>query len=205
LEIWLVRMKRPMIFKMKTNLSKILFLFLFGVQLSCSSIDIFKENTEIAPSKKYKSFVIINQETGIQGFNSQFIDQQVQILIQEKLEANGLVYDKNSPDLVIRYTSNEDLRERKAVNNFNTYPLWGYRVWDPWLYNPYGPYRTNSNPSKYQLLQVIVDFIDPVQDKLLMTLTGVTEVASEKSKSRTVLKTTDKILTRFIDSIPPVQ
>lgn len=191
---------------MEVRIPYILFAFMIVIQFSCSSIEIFKENTEISPSKAYKSFVIINQEIGMQGFSSQFIDQQVQIHIQDKLEAYGLVYDKASPDLVIRYTSNEDLRERKAVTNIYNYPLWGYRVWDPWMYNPYSPYRNNSsNTSKYELVQVIIDFIDPIQDKMLMTLTGVTEVTSEKTKGKIVLKTTDKILSRFLEDIHPVQ
>ena len=175
------------------------------IQFSCSSIEIFKENTEIAPSKVYKSFVIINQEIGLQGFSSQFLDQQVQIHIQEALEAQGFVYDKIAPDLVIRYTSNEDLRERKVNNNLNTYPLWGYRVWDPWVYNPYGPHQNNSSTtSNYQLIQVIIDFIDPIEDKMLMTLTGVTEVTSEKTKGKIILKTTDKILSKFLEDVQPI-
>ena len=191
---------------MEFRIPNVLFAFMIVIQFSCSSIEIFKENTEISPSKAYKSFVIINQEIGMQGFSSQFIDQQVQIHIQEALEARGFVYDKNAPDLVIRYTSNEDLRERRVNNNFNTYPLWGYRVWDPWMYNPYDPYRGNSSKtSKYELVQVIIDFIDPIQDKMLMTLTGVTEVTSEKTKGKIVLKTTDKILSRFLEDIHTVQ
>lgn len=191
---------------MQVRIPPILFGFMLLIQFSCSSIEIFKENSEISPTKPYKSFVIINQEIGMQGFSSQFLDEQVQIRIQEALEAQGFVYDKTAPDLVIRYTSNEDLRERKVSNNLNTYPLWGYRVWDPWIYNPYGPYQRNSsNTSNYELVQVIIDFIDPIQDKMLMTLTGVTEVTSEKTKGRIVLKTTDKILSRFLEDIHTIQ
>ncbi len=191
---------------MKIQITQILFGLLVLIQLSCSSIEIFKENIEILPAKAYKSFVIINQEIGMQGFSSQFIDQLVQIHIQETLEAQGFVYDKIAPDLVIRYTSNEDLRERKVNNNFNSYPFWGYRVWDPWIYNPYGLYRNNSsNTSKYELIQVIIDFIDPLQDKMLMTLTGVTEVTSEKTKGKIILKTTDKILSKFLEDIQIIQ
>ncbi len=171
---------------------------------ACSSIEVFKENSEIAPRKAYQSFVIINQEVGMRGFSSQFIDQQVQIHLQRALEENGWVYDKKEPDLVIRYTSNEDLRERQITNNMNPYPFWGYRVWDPWMFNPYMGGRANST-DEYELVQVIVDFIDPKQDKFLMTLTGVTEVGSPKSKSKKVLKTTDKVIERFLYEIMPTQ
>ncbi|REG94268.1 DUF4136 domain-containing protein [Algoriphagus antarcticus] len=172
---------------------------------SCSSIEIFKENTEIPVRRPYKSFVIINQEVGMRGFSSQFIDQQVQIHLQEALEAEGLVYDKTEPELVIRYTSNEDLRKRENTQTFNSYPFWGYRVWDPWMYNPYSNNRNNTSTTNYELVQVIVDFIDQKEDKLLMTLTGVTEVSSEKTKSRRVLKTTDKIIEYFLYEIKESQ
>ncbi|WP_339865489.1 DUF4136 domain-containing protein [uncultured Algoriphagus sp.] len=173
---------------------------------SCSSIEIFKENTEVPIRSPYKSFVIINKEVGMRGFSSQFIDQQVQIHLQEALEAKGLVYDKTEPELVIRYTSNEDQRKRESTQNYNPYPYWGYRVWDPWMYNPYYNNRsTNSSTSNYELVQVIVDFIDQKEDKLLMTLTGVTEVSSQKSKSKKVLKTTDKLINYFLVEIENTQ
>lgn len=142
----------------------------------------------------------------MRGFSSQFIDQQVQIHLQEALEAQGLVYDKTEPELVIRYTSNEDQRKRESTQNYNPYPYWGYRVWDPWMYNPYYNNRsTNSSTSNYELVQVIVDFIDQKEDKLLMTLTGVTEVSSQKTKSKKVLKTTDKLINYFLVEIENTQ
>jgi hypothetical protein len=177
--------------------------FSFGLIFlsACSSIEVFKENSEIPINKPYKSFVLINQEIGMRGFSSQFIDAQVQIHLQEALEAEGLVYDKIQPDLVIRYTSNEDPRKREINNNLNPYPFWGYRVWDPWMYNPYVDNYNRSTTSSYELVQLIVDFIDPKQDKFLMTLTGVTEVSSQKTKDNKILKTTDKIVERFISEI----
>lgn len=189
-----------LLFKMLHKLyTAITITILFSTIVSCSSIEIFKENTEIPISSDYRTFVIINQEIGMKGFNSQIIDQEVQIHIQKALESQGLVYNKINPDLVIRYTSNEDERQRQVANNFNTFPMWGYRIWDPWAFNPYHPMmRNQSRTTQYELLQVIVDFIDPKKDKFLMTLTGVTELTSPKSKPRIVLKTTDKILARFL-------
>lgn len=173
-------------------------LFLLIGLSSCSSIEIFKENVEIPVKSPYKSFVIINQEVGMSGFSSELIDQQVQKHIQEALEAQGMVYDKIEPELVIRYTSNEDPRKRETTQNYNPYPYWGYRVWDPWMYNPYSNNRNNSSTTNYELVQVIVDFIDQKEDKLLMTLTGVTEVSSQKTKTKKVLKTTNKIMEYFL-------
>jgi hypothetical protein len=49
------------------------------------------------------------------------------------------------------------------------------------------------------LLQVIVDVIDPKQDKYLMTLTGVTEVATPKSKIKITLKALEKTTNTFLE------
>ncbi|MFN3996539.1 DUF4136 domain-containing protein [Algoriphagus sp.] len=163
---------------------------------SCKSIEVFKENTEMPIVRPYKSFVIINKEVGMRGFSSQFMDELVQIQIQETLESNGMIYDTKQPDLVIRYYSNEDLRQREVVNNANPYPFWGYRVYNPWFFNPYQNNRVSTN--NYELLQVIVDFIDPSKDKFLMTLTGVTEVSNPKYKQKKVEKTLNSVLKSFV-------
>jgi hypothetical protein len=163
---------------------------------SCSSIDVFKENTELPIARPYQTYVIINKELEMKSFSSQFLDELVQIQIQETLEGAGLKYDPKQPDLVIRYNSNEDLRQRETVNNMNPYPYWGYRIYDPWRFNPYNTPRVST--SNYELLQVIVDFIDPSQDKFLMTLTGVTEVSSPKMKEKRVEKTLDSVLRSFL-------
>lgn len=156
-------------------------------------------------SRPYQTFVIINKEIGMRGFSVQFIDEMVQIQIQETLEKSGMVYDSKKPDLVIRYHSNEDPRQREVVNNPTPYPFWGYRVYNPWMYNPYNPNFNRVSTSNYELLQVIVDFIDPSQDKFLMTLTGVTEVSSPKQKEKKVEKTLDTVLRLFLDQNTPTK
>lgn len=181
---------------MKMNFHHIILSSFLVVLSSCSSIEVFNENNELPLVKPYQTFVIINKEVGMRGFSSQFIDELVQIQIQETLENSGMIYDSKQPDVVIRYHSNEDLRQREVVNNLNPYPFWGYRVYNPWIFNPYQGNRVST--SNYELLQVIVDFIDPVQDKFLMTLTGVTEVSSPKQKQKRVEKTLDSVLRSFV-------
>lgn len=184
---------------MNREISGVLLILSLFLISACSSIEIFKENTEIPISKRYQTFVIINKEVGMRGFSSQFLDELVQIQLQETLEEAGLTYDSKQPDLVIRYHSNEDPRQREVVNNANPYPFWGYRVYDPWMYNPYNPGFNRVTTDNYELLQVIVDFIDPSKDQFLMTLTGVTEVSSPKSKEKKVEKTLDAVLQSFIN------
>ena len=183
-----------------------IFCICFLVLLSaCSSVEVFVENREIPFQKTYRSFVLVNKELGIAGFSDPKLDQQVEVALEEQLYAAGLVYDAKQPDLVIRYHSNEDLRQRERVNTLNPYPYWGMRMYDPWLFNPMmGNFRSQVTTTNYALLQVILDVIDPKEDKYLMTLTGVTEVSTPKSKSKITLKAIEKTTNTFLEynSIP---
>jgi hypothetical protein len=173
------------------------FLFLL---FSCSSIEIFKERMEFAPYKAYQSFVITNKEIGHRGFNEAFLDASVTEHLQELLEKNGLKYERESPELVIRYTSNEDPRQKEVYNN--RYPMWGGRVWDPWMYDPRFFNQQNMISTRnYELMQIMVDFIDPKNDKLLMQLTAVSEVSSAKDKQKKALKSIEKIVDTYVNHL----
>ena len=177
-----------------------IFCLCFIVLLSaCNAIEVFVENKEVPFQKTYTSFVLVNKELGIQGFSDSDLDKQVQVELEAQLIASGLVYDAKQPDLVIRYHSNEDLRQRESVNNMNPYSFWGMRMYNPWLFNPMmGNSRPQVTTTKYALLQVIIDVIDPEQDKYLMTLTGVAEVSQPKSKPKITLKVVEKIANTFL-------
>jgi hypothetical protein len=163
---------------------------------SCSSIELFKERTEIRPYKEYTSFVIVNKEVGSSSFSDALIDAKVTNELEIKMKELGLTYNQESPDLVIRYTSNEDRRQRETYNN--QFPMWGMRVWDPWMYDPRFMGRQNMmNTKDYELIQLIVDFIDPKQDKMLMTLTAVSEASNPKTKSNNLVKSAKKVIQAY--------
>lgn len=187
-------------FLMRMNL-RLSFLLVSGLMLfSCSSIEVFKENTEIPIRKRYNSFVIVNKELGMQGFSDPLIDELIKVELQNQLELAGMIYDAKQPDVVIRYHSNEDPRQKEIVNNMNPYPFWGFRIYDPWFFNPYNlNNRPRVSTSNYELLQVILDFIDPVQDKYLMTLTAVTEVTNPKSKAKQAVKSLKSATESFVN------
>lgn len=176
-----------------TLVTLMIFLVIFS---SCSSIELFKERTEIKPYKEYTSFVIVNKEVDSRSFSDELIDARVINELEVKMKSLGLTYDRESPDLVLRYTSNEDPRQRETYNN--QFPMWGMRVWDPWMYDPRFMGRQNMvNTKNYELLQLIVDFIDPKQDKMLMTITAVSEASNKKTKSKNLVKSADKVVEAY--------
>lgn len=171
----------------------------FALLFSCKSVEVFKEKTELPIQKYYASFVLVNQELGMESFSNPQIDEQFKKALIAQLAAAGMVYDAQQPELVIRYHTNEDSRQRERVDNRNPFPLWGMRMYDPWLFNPMlGDMRPRVSTANYELLQVIVDFIDPKEDKYLMTLTAVTEVTNPKTKSKVALKALKEATATFL-------
>jgi len=63
--------------------------------------------------------------------------------------------------------------------------------------NP-GNMATSKN---YELMQVVVDFIDPKNDKMLMRLTAVSEVSNEIEKKRRALRSIDKIIQAYQEHV----
>jgi hypothetical protein len=175
-----------------TQIKNLIILSLIIIGTSCSSIEIFKEKTEFKPYKKYGSFVILNREIGHKGFPDAYLDALVSDGLKDIFESQGMVYEREKPDLIIRYTSNEDRREKEVFNDL--YPMWGYRIWDPWMYNPrmFSPQNTSSSRN-YELMQLIVDFVDPGNEKMLMSVTAVSEIHNPKEKNRKVMKSVEKI------------
>lgn len=176
----------------------VLVFLLFSIS-SCSSIEIFKEKTEFAPYKKYSTFAILNKEYGQKGFNDPYLDAVVADGLEFLLVEKGLVYDPKQPEIILRYTSNEDPRQKEIVNN--RMPMWGFRVWDPWMYDPRFMNQPPISTKNYELLQLIVDFVDPKNDKMLMRLTAVSEVNSQKEKRRKVKKSVEQVVKTYIEHI----
>lgn len=174
-------------------------LIAFGILIllsSCSSIEIFKEKTEFKPYKKYQNFVILNNEVGLKGFNDDFLNALVGEGLKNALEKTGMRYETENPELVVRFTSNEDLRQREVFNNM--YPMWGWRVWDPFMFDPRMNNRSMYSTKNYELLQLIVDFIDPKNDKILMQLTAVSEVHQSSEKKKKLKKSVEKIVETYL-------
>jgi hypothetical protein len=177
---------------MKNQFSLLIIPVILLFSSACSTIEIFKENTEFRPYKEYQSFVILNKEIGRKGFGDELIDAIVSDGLQNSFENLGLIYDKNDPELVISYTSNEDLRQKEVYNN--PYPMWGGRIWDPFMFDPrFMPQQNPISTKNYQLMQLIVDFTDTKNLKMLMRLTAVSEVSDQKQKKKKVIQSVEQI------------
>ena len=176
----------------------------FWSMSSCSSVEVFTEKKEVPILKPYQRFALVNKELGIQGFSDQDLDVMVQNELIQMLTSTGMQYDAVNPEVLIKYYSNEDIRQREQVVPLSPYPYWGMRMYDPWLFNPMmRNYSSTVRTSNYELLQVILDIIDPKADKYVMMITAVTEVSQPKNKPKLTIQALHKATTSFVIANAP--
>lgn len=176
----------------------------FWSMSSCSSVEVFIEKKEVPILKPYQRFALVNKELGIQGFSDQDLDIMVQNELIQMLTSTGMQYDAVNPEVLIKYYSNEDIRQREKVVQLSPYPYWGMRMYDPWLFNPMmRNYSSTVRTSNYELLQVILDIIDPKADKYVMMITSVTEVSQPKNKPKLTIQALQKATSSFVIANAP--
>ena len=64
-------------------------------------------------------------------------------------------------------------------------------------------YSSTVRTSNYELLQVILDIIDPKADKYVMMITAVTEVSQPKNKPKLTIQALHKATTSFVITNAP--
>lgn len=87
-------------------------------------------------------------------------------------------------------------------------PFGPYGMYNPYMYRyPYGaPYWPSSTEiEKYNLGEVVIDFIDPKADEVILRISAVGEVNNVKQKYKNIDVSVDKILNEFSRNMPKKQ
>ncbi|SNR93396.1 protein of unknown function [Belliella buryatensis] len=179
---------------MKLNKPTLLLsLLLFNI--SCSSIEIYKENIELSPYKENRSYMILNKENNLNGVADDLLNEKIIKEIEFKMMKLGLYYDSNTPDLIIEFSSNEEPRNKEIFRS--QYPL-GPPSWNSYSNDARISRRQNTISFKdYEVIQLVMDFIDPSQDKMYIRVMAVTEVSSIESKYNLTTKSVGKIIKAY--------
>ncbi len=109
-------------------------------------------------------------------FNGDIARTNILSTANEELEARGLQYDKENPDLLFRYIT--------IVNN-KSRPVYAhpYRGWGPWgYYGWYNPWFYASNvpvgKEKYRYAHVIIEAIERKTNSVIWQARGSSEIRS---------------------------
>jgi hypothetical protein len=149
---------------------------------ACNPVKVYMEKNEIASVDNYRTFLVINEFYDKNAFNSPVLEENLNHRLTEGLKRFGLELDEKQPDLIVRY--NTILTDKKK--EVNTMPMspWGWGM-NPWMWGPWGMPggRGGYRVEKYDLGELVVDFIDTRKDKVVMRISAVGEINKPDHKS----------------------
>ncbi|GGZ15237.1 hypothetical protein GCM10007049_04130 [Echinicola pacifica] len=169
------------------------------LMVSCSPVRVYLEKNKVKPNQNFSSFTIINEYMGKDAWNSPSLDENLRQALISGMEDQGYHYNEDAPDLILRYNTLLSDGE-KEVRESSPYGMSPYGMYNPYMYRY--PYRNSYWPSqteieKYKLGEVVIDFIDPRVDELVMRISAVGEVNNMKQKYKNIEESAGKILYEF--------
>ncbi|WP_114750681.1 DUF4136 domain-containing protein [Pleomorphovibrio marinus] len=183
------------------NLVKLGIAMVIVVIGACNPVKVYLEKNEVASIDSYKTFYVINEFYDKYAFNSPVLEENLNHSLTEGMKRFGLELDEKQPDLILRY--NTILTDKKK--EVNTMPMspWGWGM-NPWMWGPWGMPggRGGYRVEKYDLGELVVDFIDTRNDKVVMRISAVGEINKPEQKSKNLKASVNKILSEFSKNIP---
>lgn len=175
---------------------------------SCNPVRVFLEKEQLPNEVAYKTFAIENQYPGKSVYGSPDLDKAFQEQLIAGMEQRGFVLDINDPDLVLRY--NTILSQNQKEINTMAHNPWGWGMYNPYLWRYPYPYphhygRGGYKVEKYNLGEVVIDFVDTDKDEAILRISAVGEVTKPKQLNKNIQSSTDRILTEFEKKIAAVQ
>lgn len=167
---------------------------------ACSPVKVYLEKDQVKAEKSYQTFAIINQYEGKNAWNSITLDQNLREGLAKGMEKRGFKEDAQQPDLILRYNTLLSEGEKEVRNSNSMYPYGMYGMYNPYMFrSPYGyPFwPSDTEIEKYNLGEVVIDFIDPRADEVILRISAVGEVNNIKQKYKNINASVEKILYEF--------
>ncbi|WP_200977245.1 DUF4136 domain-containing protein [Echinicola sp. 20G] len=185
---------------MKSRIGISLLLFVVAIA-ACNPVKVYLEKEEVRPERSYKTFAIINQYQGKDAWNSPTLNQNLIDDLVKGMEERGYQQDIERPDLILRYNTLLSENEKEVRDNsYNGF--YPYGMYNPMMYrypfgSPYPYWPSQTEIEKYKLGEVVIDFIDPKADEIILRISAVGEVNNIKQKYKNIGVSVDKILHEF--------
>ncbi|WP_375582194.1 DUF4136 domain-containing protein [Cyclobacterium xiamenense] len=183
---------------MKYSSSILLGSLLIGL-VACSPVRVFMEKNELASVEDYKTFFVINQYYDKDAFESPVLEDNLHNSLTLGMESFGFEENMEKPDLIVRYNTNL-MDRQKEINTMPMMSPFGWGMYSPWMM-PYGPNMGGFRVENYDMGELVVDFIDTRQDKVVLRISAVGEINKPQQKSKNLETSVDKILRAFSKTI----
>lgn len=172
------------------------FMVLVTFLVACSPVRVFLEKEELSATQEFKTFMVINEYSGKNAYGSPELEASLQRSLIQGLEDRGFELDIKEPDLVVRY--NTILSQNQKELNTMAHNPWGWGMYNPWMWrNPYGFGQGGYKTEKYNLGEVVMDFIDTTKDQAVLRISAVGEVTKPEQMEKNIRVSVDKILNEF--------
>lgn len=133
-------------------------------------------------------------------FESPVLEDNLQHRLTEGMKSFGFEQDMEKPDLIVRYNTNLTDRQKEINSTPMMSPYYGMGMYSPWMM-PYGFGNSGFRVENYDMGELVVDFIDTRQDKVVMRISAVGEINKPQQKSKNLQASVDKILKEFSKKI----
>lgn len=173
---------------------------------SCNPVRVFLEKEQLPNQVAYKTFAIENQYPGKNVYGSPDLDKAFQEQLIAGMEKRGFVLDINEPDLVLRY--NTILSQNQKEINTMAHSPWGWGMYNPYMWRypyPYDHRGGGYKVEKYNLGEVVIDFVDTDREEAILRISAVGEVTKPKQLNKNIHASTDRILTEFSKKIASLE
>lgn len=191
---------------MKSSLNIVYVGLVLLVLSSCNPVRVFLEKEQLPNQVAYKTFAIENQYPGKNVYGSPDLDKAFQEQLIAGMEERGFVLDINEPDLVLRY--NTILSQNQKEINTMAHNPWGWGMYNPYMWRHPYPYDYRNGGykiEKYNLGEVVIDFVDMDKEEAILRISAVGEVTKPKQLNKNIQASTDRILTEFSKKIASLE
>lgn len=191
---------------MKSSLNIVYVGLVLLLMSSCNPVRVFLEKEQLPNQVAYKTFAIENQFPGKNVYGSPDLDKALQEQLIAGMVKRGYELDINDPDLVLRY--NTILSQNQKEINTMAHNPWGWGMYNPYMWRYPYPYNSRNGGykiEKYNLGEVVIDFVDTDKEEAILRISAVGEVTKPKQLNKNIQASTERILTEFSKKIVPLE
>ncbi|MCY4778348.1 DUF4136 domain-containing protein [Sphingobacterium sp. UT-1RO-CII-1] len=169
-------------------MKKLLNIFALGLLLTlgaCSSVQYNTTRVQSLDFSHYKTYGWLPPVDSLSKdyFNNDIANTNILEAANQELEAMGLQYSKENPDLLFRYISIVNNKSRAVYGS--SYYGWG--GWGPWgWYSPYGWYGYGGyhypiGSEKYRYAHLIIEAVDRQSNSVIWQARGSSELRTPEA------------------------
>lgn len=117
-----------------------------------------------------------------------------------ELEARGMTYTKDNPDILFRYIAIVNNKSREHYSTPGMYHPWGWGYYNPWMWRggPWGPYAVPVGRERYRAGHIILEARETKSNTVIWQARGTMEV----DQPERAINRLEKLVIGILDQYP---